>query len=487
MANPIASPSVTTTYTVTVSDSFGSTPVTSSVIVTFVTPNPNLASVDFKQGSGTTCVGDTTLTGTTMKNAVGNLFTGQLGNWNALDIGTYTNTGGAITGYLKNGSGTSTTVKLAMGLATGLDSTSAGSWRCSPNEGAPGGADQLRSECAYLYAATSTADHYAWVISGLLPSSSYKLTFFGTGSNSTTSNVAFPGTPQQAAGVKDSENDWNWTSVTSDASGKISGTFTDPPNNGAAGLCGMQIEGPLPLALTASAGPAKSVSSITPSVTIGGSPTGTGGSGTYTYSWTPTTGLDDPTLANPTASPTVNTTYTVVVTDTATSNTASSSVTVTYVADAAYTTWAQTNITAINPSADASATGDPDGDGVSNLAEFAFHGDPLSGANNGYMVTAIEDTDADGHKELTLTVAVRDGAGSPTFTGSPSLTASVDGITYTIEGSLDLASFASSVSETAAPTGLPALPAGWEYRRFRLDASNGLPSIGFLRAKVTQP
>jgi hypothetical protein len=64
----------------------------------------------------------------------------------------------------------------------------------------------------------------------------------------------------------------------------------------------------------------------------------------------------------------------------------------------------------------------------------------------------------------------------------------VDGITYIIEGSLDLVFPNSPVSETAPPTGLPALPAGWEYRRFRLDAFEGsaLPR-GFLRVKVTSP
>jgi hypothetical protein len=52
---------------------------------------------------------------------------------------------------------------------------------------------------------------------------------------------------------------------------------------------------------------------------------------------------------------------------------------------------------------------------------------------------------------------------------------------------LSLAFPASVVTETTAPTGLPALPSGWEYRRFRLNASNGLPDKGFLRARVSQP
>ena len=51
------------------------------------------------------------------------------------------------------------------------------------------------------------------------------------------------------------------------------------------------------------------------SVVIGGTPTASGGTPTYTYSWTPISDLDNASFANPTASPAVNTTYTVTVTD----------------------------------------------------------------------------------------------------------------------------------------------------------------------------
>jgi len=55
------------------------------------------------------------------------------------------------------------------------------------------------------------------------------------------------------------------------------------------------------------------------SVQIGGSPTGSGGNGgPYTFSWSPATGLDDPSAANPNASPGATTTYTVTVTEIAT-------------------------------------------------------------------------------------------------------------------------------------------------------------------------
>ena len=65
----------------------------------------------------------------------------------------------------------------------------------------------------------------------------------------------------------------------------------------------------------ANAGDNKSISAGG-SVEIGGSPTASNGTFPYTYSWSPTTGLNDATIANPTASPASTTTYTVEVNDT---------------------------------------------------------------------------------------------------------------------------------------------------------------------------
>lgn len=204
--------------------------------------NADLISVDFVvggsggDGSGHTapCSGDTVLTGTTMNNAVGNLYSGQLGNWNALNIGSYNQTS-AISGFLTNGSGTVTTAKLALGQATALSATLAGGWRCSPNEGTSGTVKQLRSETAYLYYPALTVNHYAWAFTGLIPNSTYKLTFFGGDNATGISNVA-----GGMAGTRDSEGDWNWASLTADSSGTIIGTFTAPTST--PGLYGAQLE-----------------------------------------------------------------------------------------------------------------------------------------------------------------------------------------------------------------------------------------------------
>lgn len=51
------------------------------------------------------------------------------------------------------------------------------------------------------------------------------------------------------------------------------------------------------------------------SLTLGGNPTATGGTGPYTFQWTPTTNLSSSTVANPLASPAVPTMYYVQVID----------------------------------------------------------------------------------------------------------------------------------------------------------------------------
>lgn len=66
------------------------------------------------------------------------------------------------------------------------------------------------------------------------------------------------------------------------------------------------------------------------SVTLGGSPTASGGSGNYRYTWAPANGLDNTQIANPLANPMLTTQYTLLVTDlTSNCTSTTSSVTIT--------------------------------------------------------------------------------------------------------------------------------------------------------------
>ncbi len=121
--------------------------------------------------------------------------------------------------------------------------------------------------------------------------------------------------------------------------------------------------------------------------------------------------------------------------------------------------------------ADREKGADPDGDGLTNLEEFALDSDPTSGAAGGKVRARIETVG--GSPALVITLPVRKGA---SFGGAPAKTAARDGVIYTIRGTNDLANFDQGVSEIPASTGgLPALSdeEGWEYRSFRLDGAIG--------------
>jgi autotransporter-associated beta strand protein len=161
-------------------------------------------------------------------------------------------------------------------------------------------------------------------------------------------------------------------------------------------------------------------------------------------------------------------------------------------AASAYDTWISsfTNI----PVADRDPGDDPDSDGSSNLLEFALNGIPDDGSNNGLIASLIQDSSAPVGSDLSLVIAVRDGASfAPAPSGSQA--AEIGGISYSVQGALDLVFPSSSVSVVGAAsdtapaiTGFPSLSGtDWEYRTFKLDASEGLAGKGFLRVNVTQP
>ena len=111
---------------------------------------------------------------------------------------------------------------------------------------------------------------------------------------------------------------------------------------------------------------------------------------------------------------------------------------------------------------------DPDADGCANLVEFAHDGDPLSGAKSGKKRMRMADDD--GGSFLTLTLPFRVGAN---FTGAQP-TATIDGISYTIQADDDLSGTDLLMTERTMGVddgGLPALNSGYEYRSFRLTTN----------------
>jgi autotransporter-associated beta strand protein len=142
------------------------------------------------------------------------------------------------------------------------------------------------------------------------------------------------------------------------------------------------------------------------------------------------------------------------------------------------------------PGFEAGKNDDPDKDGRSNLDEFAFDGDPLSGANDGKIVGKVATVGA--AQVLTLTLPVRDGAIFSDSSGDQ-LSALIDAIYYRIEGDETLSAFADAVTEvpagaelTAIQAGLPGLSTGWTYRTFRAPGTVSTVPKSFLRAKANE-
>ena len=133
---------------------------------------------------------------------------------------------------------------------------------------------------------------------------------------------------------------------------------------------------------------------------------------------------------------------------------------------------------------------DPDSDGLNNLIEFAFDGDPLNPSSDGKRFVGLVDPDGEGPEGTALffTVPVRFGA---VFQGPGDLVSDpVSGIIYQIQGSNDLVDFTSTDVFEVSPAladGLPALSPGWTYRTFRRPGPVGEANpSGFIRSAVVE-
>ncbi|MCX8478727.1 MAG: GEVED domain-containing protein, partial [Chitinophagales bacterium] len=141
------------------------------------------------------------------------------------------------------------------------------------------------------------------------------------------------------------------------------------------------------------------------------------GSGSYTYAWTPTTGLSNPNIANPTAIPTATTTYTVLVTDATCGTFSTNTVTLTTQVVPITITPSATNVCGANPIT-LTAGGGTSYTWSPNVGLSATTGTSVTAiAANGYSSVAVQGFNAD---------VVANGIGAP----STSATADVDGGGY---------------------------------------------------------
>ena len=83
---------------------------------------------------------------------------------------------------------------------------------------------------------------------------------------------------------------------------------------------------------------------------------------------------------------------------------------------------------------------------------FALKGDPTDASSNDLTAPSTPDLAGPVGRELALNLAGRAGA---RFSGTPSPSATIDGIRYTIEGSLDLGSYETHVSKFQLPSPRP--------------------------------
>ena len=138
---------------------------------------------------------------------------------------------------------------------------------------------------------------------------------------------------------------------------------------------------------------------------------------------------------------------------------------------------------------------DPDGDGATNIAEFAYNGVPNDSSNNGLFYFELADHGDPGTaRELTFICAMRKSSTvnfAPDANNAQSSESAIDGINYTIEAVTDLLGTwnetVSYIGKSSTPPPGSVLPdltgQDWEYRTF--SAFDGLPGRGFIRGRIS--
>jgi autotransporter-associated beta strand protein len=140
---------------------------------------------------------------------------------------------------------------------------------------------------------------------------------------------------------------------------------------------------------------------------------------------------------------------------------------------------------------DALKSADPDGDGVSNLMEFATNSNPKSGASGARAYHRMHTIGSE--TALTYTLAVR--AGAVFAASGTTQQATRDSVRYTVEGSNDLINWdgvtvtelnPSDSAAVQAALSLPTLDSGWEWHSFRTDGGTATDASDFVRLRVNE-
>jgi len=134
-------------------------------------------------------------------------------------------------------------------------------------------------------------------------------------------------------------------------------------------------------------------------------------------------------------------------------------------------------------------TADADSDGIDNLTEFAFDGDPTSGTASGKI--EAKTFSLSGQNAMVITIPVRTGAGAFTADANGLVSAPVDGVIYRVQGSASLNQWTLPLTEVTGTPGVtvPAAPlssAAWEYRSFRINGPISSQPAAFLRASASE-
>ncbi|MEY5048582.1 MAG: hypothetical protein RLZZ175_1941 [Bacteroidota bacterium] len=317
IANPLATPLTTTTYTVTGTDANGCTNTATATVT--VNPKPVVVA---NASKSVICLGESTV----LTGSGASTYTWDNGATNNVAIfplttTTYTVTGTDANGCINTATKTITVNALPTVNATGGEFCQAGA---GVNLGASGAVSYVWSPVTNLSDAT---------IANPLANPNTTTTYTVTGTdangckNTATATVTVNPKPNIVANSTDASV-CTGSSITLSGSGGVSYnwdngvvdnvsfvptatttyTVTGTDAKGCTNTASVTVKVNVVLAVNATGGAYCIGTSGVTLNTIGG------GAGT-TYSWSPTTNLSDPNIANPVANPPVNTTYTVTVTD----------------------------------------------------------------------------------------------------------------------------------------------------------------------------